>query len=57
MLFIFTRIECYFADHDPLVGKRQPELNETTDSPVQFDADIPGRFKYSVFHVSVCQRF
>jgi len=57
MLFIFTRIERNLAEHDPFGSKRQPELNETADSPVQLDADIPGRLKNPVFHVSVSQRF
>jgi len=57
MLFIFTRIESYLAEHDPFGSKRQPKLNETADSPVQLDADIPGRLEYPVFHVSVSQRF
>ena len=57
MLFIFTRIESYLAEHDPFGSKRQSKFNETTDSSVQLDADIPGRFKYPVFHVSVSQRF
>lgn len=52
-----TRVEGHLADHDPSVGKVEPQLHVFADSMMQLDRDVPGRLEDLVLHVGVRDRF
>lgn len=52
-----TRVEGHLADHDPSVGKVEPQLHVFADSMMQLDRDVSGRLEDLVLHVGVRDRF
>lgn len=52
-----TRIESYFADHDPAIREVESQLNEFSNSVMKFDRDVPRSLEDLILHVSVGNRF
>lgn len=50
-----TRLEDYFADHDPACCEIQLNLHETSEAPMQVDGHISGVLQHNVRHVRIDQ--